>query len=73
MPFFDAFGLYRSMRLINHLDYNPVLWLTRPPNPNTGYPLRDDLEEPETNKIIMKLFNRYPDLKYMPIIKEKGG
>lgn len=49
------------------------MWLTRPPNPNTGYPLREDLEEPETNRIIKKLLNRYPDLKYMPIVREKSG
>ncbi|CAD8058497.1 unnamed protein product [Paramecium primaurelia] len=73
LPFYDGFEMFRRLKMLNPRQHNPLIYAVRPPETNLGYPLREEVNDTENQKVLNKLMHRYPDLKYAPLVKEGLG
>ena len=65
--------MFRKLKMLNPRQHNPLVYAIRPPETNLGFPLREEINDTENQKVLNKLMHRYPDLKYAPLIKEGLG
>ncbi|CAD8070204.1 unnamed protein product [Paramecium sonneborni] len=73
LPFYDGFEMFRRLKMLNPRKHNPIVYAIRPPETNLGYPLREEVNDTENQKVLNKLMHRYPDLKYAPLVKDGLG